>query len=91
MGKSAIRMLQKAFQSVGVDPSPDAKGIKQPAYVRKHTAAQTSARLTFHKSCIRQAMAGKTFPDRLAVRAELTRVSKECSMKNPYPKRIPRK
>jgi len=87
MGKSALRMIQKAALTVPVDPSPDAKGIKQPAYVRKHTAVQTSSRLLFHKSCVRQAMAGKTFPDRLAVRAELTRVSKECSMKNPYPKR----
>jgi hypothetical protein len=87
MGKSGLRIAQKAFLSVPVDPSPDAKGIKQPAYIRKHTAAQTSARLLWHKSCVRQAMAGKTFPDRLAVRAELTRVSKECSMKNPYPKR----
>ena len=87
MGKSALRMIQKAALTVPVDPSPDAKGIKQPAYVRKHTAVQTSPRLLWHKSCIRQAMAGKTFPDRLAVRAELTRVSKECAAKNPYPRR----
>ena len=87
MGKSALRMIQKAALTVPVDPSPDAKGIKQPAYVRKHTAVQTSARLLWHKSCVRQAMAGKTFPDRTAVRAELTRVSKDCAAKNPYPRR----
>ena len=88
MGKSALRMIQKAALTVPVDPSPDAKGIKQPAYVRKHTAVQTSQRLLWHKSCVRQAMAGKTFPDRLAVRAELIRVSRECAAKNPYPKRV---
>jgi len=91
MGKSGLRMLQKAMLTVGVDPSPDAKGIKQPAYIRKHTAAQASQRLLWHQSCIRQAMAGKTFPDRLAVRQALIAASRECAAKNPHPKRLARK
>jgi len=87
MGKSGLRMIQKAALTVPVDPAPDAKGIKQPAYIRKHTAVQTSPRLLWHQSCVRKAMAGKTFNNRLEVRAELTRVAKECAAKNPYPKK----
>ncbi|MEM2365643.1 MAG: hypothetical protein ABIM44_04930 [candidate division WOR-3 bacterium] len=90
MGKSGVRMLQKSFLSVGVDPAPDAKGIKQPAYVRKHTAAQSSPRLLWHQSCIRQAMAGKKFPDRIAVRQALIAATRECAARNPHPKRLAR-
>ena len=87
MGKSAVRMYEKAMQSVGVDPSPDAKGIKQPKYMRKHSAVQTSPRLLWHQSCVRQVLAGRSLGSRTQVWEAFAEASRQCSARNPHPKR----
>ena len=75
MGKSALRLWKKSALTVPADPRPDKHGVKQPAYMRSHTAVQTSARLNAYKRFIRKNMAGKKFANRLAVRRALTRLA----------------
>ena len=58
-----MRLWKKAAIVKPVDPSPDRYGIKQPAYLRSHSAAQSSALLNKYKSfirtCVHNAVGGK--------------------------------
>lgn len=75
MAKSGLRMWKKAALTVPVEPSPDKHGIKQPGYLRSHTAVQTSQKLNAYKRYIRKNMAGKSYGNRIAVRRALTRLA----------------
>jgi len=76
MGKSALRLWKKSALTVPVDPRPDKHGVKQPAYMRSHTAVQTSPKLIAYKKYIRKHMAGKHPGSRLAVRRRLTELAR---------------
>jgi hypothetical protein len=80
MGKSALRLVAKMAKIHPVVPRPDSKGVAQPPYMRSATAIQTSPRLNFIKSCVRDKMLGKgPYGSRSAVREALKRAAQECS------------
>ena len=76
MPRSAFGMV--ASQQIPVVPKPDDKGYKQPPYIRSTHAVQTSSRLIEFQQCVANAMAGKHFPDRGAVREALAAAAKAC-------------
>ena len=71
-GQSGLRLWKKAAIVKPVDPSPDKHGVKQPAYLRSHSAMQTSKKLNDYKSYIRKNMQGHTYGSRALVQKRLT-------------------
>ena len=67
-GASGIRMWKKAAIVKPVDPRPDKNGVKQPAYLRSHSAAQSSRTLKAYQSFMRKCMSGRKFKNRISVR-----------------------
>jgi len=72
MAKSAIKLVLSQMEVV--DPQ---KG-GQPTYVRSKRSVQTSSRLRSFQSCIANALEGKTYSNRAAVREAFTKAAKSC-------------
>ena len=50
----------------------------QPMYIRGKHSVQTSARLAEFHTCMADALSGKTYPNRKAVRDAFTKAAKSC-------------
>ena len=50
----------------------------QPMYIRGKHSIQTSARLVEFQACVGEALKGRTFPNRKAVREAFTKAAKSC-------------
>ena len=61
----------------GQIPVKPSKG-GQPMYYRSKHSIQVSSKLIKHQTCVGDAMRGKKFADRAAVKEEFTKVTKAC-------------
>ena len=89
MGKKAgaVDIAYKTAASHLVRPDSDAKGVKQPDYVRGGISHQTSSRLKFHQACVGGKMAGKKFGGRDEVKTALSAAAVACKAENPHAKK----
>jgi len=71
MGKSAINFV--ASRSQVVDPEGE-----QPVYVRGRTVARKSSNVIRINTCVADALRGKKFSSRAAVREAFTEAVKKC-------------
>ena len=58
MGRTAIRMAQRAMKAVPVEPTTGKDGVTQPPYMRKASTIASSRKLIAFRSCVRKGMLG---------------------------------
>lgn len=63
-----------------VDPAPPAKGPGQPRYTRGAAVNRKSKKVKKVNACVTEALAGRNFSDRMAVRDAFTKAVKQCSV-----------